>query len=62
MNCSLSEGYHSFWYQVLSKFRFTSQATPTLTGMATMMIKSPLLAMCFSIALDLWCGHARNIR
>jgi hypothetical protein len=23
---------------------------------------SPLLGMCFTIALDLWCGHARNKR
>jgi hypothetical protein len=33
-----------------------------LTGLVMKMIVRPLLGICFAIALDLWCGRARNIR
>jgi hypothetical protein len=44
----------------IAKFKIHWLASRTLIGLVTLMIESPLLDMCFTIELELWCGHARN--
>jgi hypothetical protein len=36
--------------------------SPTSIRLMPMMIKIPLLAMCFTLSLDRWCGRERNRR
>jgi hypothetical protein len=43
------------------KVQILWSTSPTPTGLEIVMIKIPLLAMCFTSILDHWCGHVQEI-